>query len=83
MAVGKFNRLSDSMLPPEPFIYLGAGRTLSSDESLPLCISPPYREKGENFRQVATLGGQMIQIRDDELGEWIDRAVPRAEKGAP
>ena len=44
-------------LPSEPFIYLGAGLTLSSDEKLPLCISPPYRENGTNFRQVVTLGG--------------------------
>ena len=66
-------------LPREPFIYLGAGLTMSSDGNLPLCISPPYREDGENFRQVATLDGKTIQIRDEDVDEWIDRVFPRTE----
>ena len=79
MDVEAFVPFGDSYLPMEPFIYLGADQTLSSDPSLPLCISPPYPQNGVTFRQLITLAGEFVEIHDEEVDSWIERVYPRAK----
>jgi hypothetical protein len=61
--------------PPEPPIYLGRWLTVDSDGSLPLLISPSYSKNGAKVRQVLTMGSEFVEIRDEEVDEWIDKAM--------
>jgi hypothetical protein len=61
--------------PPEPPIFLGRWLTMDSDGSLPLLISPSYSKNGAMFRQVLTMGSEFVEIRDEEVDEWIDKAM--------
>lgn len=67
--------------PPEVPIYLGTGFTSSSDLSLPLLISPAFPAIGGDWRIVRTIGGQQIEIRDEDTDTWIRRAL--ATRSAP
>lgn len=61
--------------PPEPPIYLGRWLTMDSDGSLPLLISPSYPKNGAKVRQVLTMGSEFVEIRDEEVDAWIDKAM--------
>ena len=61
--------------PPEPPIYLGRWLTMDSDGSLPLLISPSYSKNGAKVRQVLTMGSELVEIRDEEVDAWIDKAM--------
>jgi hypothetical protein len=61
--------------PPEPPIYLGRWLTMESDGSLPLLISPSYTKDSVKIRQVLTMSSEFVEIRDEEVDEWIDKAM--------
>lgn len=66
--------------PPEPPIYLGRWLTMDSDGSLPLLISPSYPKNGEKVRQVLTMGSEFVEIRDEEVDAWIDKAMAAGKR---
>lgn len=68
-------RSNDANLPSEPIIYLGSRLTWESDGSLPLFVSSCYQDGGILVRQVMTLDGDSIQIRDEVTGTWVDRVM--------
>ncbi len=59
----------------EPALYLGAGLTMDSDASLPLVISSPYEGENGLVRLVVMVGSDRLEIREDELNGWVDRAL--------
>lgn len=66
--------------PPELPIYFGAGLDIDSDPGLPLLISARFPSRGGFSRYLATIGGELIMIRDEETDAWIQRALDaRAE----
>ena len=71
---------SGSESPSEPPIYLGRWLTVDSDGSLPLLISPSYSKKGANVRQVLTMGSEFVEIRDEEVDEWIEKAMAAGKR---
>jgi hypothetical protein len=66
--------------PPEPPIYLGRWLTMESDGSLPLLISPSYPKNGAKVRQVLTMGSEFVEIRDEEVDAWIDKAMAAGKR---
>jgi hypothetical protein len=66
--------------PPEPPIYLGRWLTVDSDGSLPLLISPSYSKNGAKVRQVFTMGSELVEIRDEEVDAWIDKAMAAGKR---
>ncbi len=66
--------------PPEPPIYLGRWLTMDSDGSLPLLISPSYSKNGAMVRQVLTMGSEFVEIRDEEVDAWIDKAMAAGKR---
>ena len=67
-------------VPAEPPIYFGAGLTSESDPSLPLLISPRYLKNDAKMRQVLSVGGEMREIRDEEVDAWIDKAMAAGKR---
>ena len=66
--------------PPEPPIYFGRWLTVDSDGSLPLLISPSYPKKGAKVRQVLTMGSEFVEIRDEDVDSWIDKAMAAGKR---
>lgn len=66
--------------PPELPIYLGALLTMKSDGSLPLLISPSYMKSGAKVRQVFTMDSEFVQIRDEEVDAWINKAMEAGKR---
>jgi hypothetical protein len=69
--------------PGEPPLYLGAGLTTKSDPALPLVISDAYSRKQILYRRVITVGSEFVEIRAEEVDEWIARAMAAREGAKP
>ena len=73
---------SGNASPPELPIYFGAGLDIDSEPGLPLLISARFPRRGGFSRYVATIGGELIMIRDEEADVWIQRALDARAKNA-
>jgi hypothetical protein len=69
--------------PGEPPLYLGAGLAITSDPSLPLVISDVYSRSQTRYRTVITIGSEFVEIRPEEVDEWIARAMTAREVAKP
>jgi hypothetical protein len=70
--------------PGEPPLYLGTGLTPQSDPALPLVISDIYSSKNRTrHRTVITVGSEFVEIRPEEVDEWIARAIAAREGAKP
>ena len=71
----RYRRYYDSGKLETGIIYLGSGLGPDSDPDLPLIISRPYLSGGTKMRVIWTIGSEMKEIQDSELGEWIQRSI--------
>jgi hypothetical protein len=69
--------------PGEPPLYLGAGLTTNSDPALPLVISDVHSRNQVRHRTVITVGSEFVEIRPEEVDEWIARAMAAREGARP
>ncbi len=59
----------------EPFVYPGSGLPFDCDPATSIIISPPYLKKGGSRRLVLTAGGNLVEISDAEVGDWLGVAA--------
>ena len=67
----------------EPPLYLGAGLTTQSDPDLPLVISDIYGRNQIRHRTIITVGNEFVEIRPEEVDEWIARTMAARDGAKP